>query len=169
MVAELIDGVLYTSPRPASRHALASSRLGVALGSLQLGTPDPGSWWIIDEPELHFGEDVLVPDMAAWRCERMPVYPHAPFFTLPPDWVCEILSPSTENLDRTTKLEVYARERVSHVWLIDPIAKTLEVLSLDASEWRLLAVYGGHERIHAVPFDAITIELAYLWGETPPS
>jgi Uma2 family endonuclease len=169
MVAELIDGVLYTSPRPATRHALAYSRLGLALGPLQERTPDPGSWWIIDEPELHFGEDVLVPDLAAWRCEHMPEYPDASFFTLAPDWVCEILSPSTARLDRTKKRAVYSRERIPYAWFLDPIARTLEVLSLNEAELRTLAVHSGHERVRAVPFEAVEIELARLWGATPAS
>jgi hypothetical protein len=88
MVAELIDGVLYTSPRPATPHALTASVLGISLGGpFHLGQNGPGGWWFVDEPELHFGDDVLVPDLAAWRRERMPAYHKAAFFTLAPDWV----------------------------------------------------------------------------------
>lgn len=167
MIAELIDGVLYTSPRPATRHALAASVLGFTLGGpYHFGQNGPGGWWILFEPELHLGEDVLVPDLAAWRRERMPEYPEASFFALAPDWVCEVLSPSTVRLDRTKKCDVYSRERIPYAWLLDPIAKTMEVLSLNGMGLRTLAVHKGHEHVRAVPFDAIEIELAALWGET---
>jgi Uma2 family endonuclease len=170
MVAELIDGVLYTSPRPGFPHTISGSSLhGELYPPFHRARGGPGGWRIYYEPELHFGSDVLVPDCAGWRRERMPDTPKGSFSTLAPDWLCEILSPSTATLDRTAKLQVYARERVSHVWLIDPLAKTLEVLGLNASGWQILATHGGHERVRAVPFDALEIELAYLWDETPPS
>ncbi len=166
LVAEIIDGELITSPRPASRHALAGSSLGDELVSpFQKARGGPGGWWILNEPELHFGVDVVVPDLAGWRHERMQNFPDVKFFTLAPDWVCEVLSPSTERIDRSKKLGIYARERVAHVWLLDPIDKTLEVFVLQRSEWVLRAVYSGHDKIRAVPFDAIEIELALLWGE----
>ncbi len=117
VVAEIIDGDLYTSPRPASRHALALSALGAELLTpFQHGRGGPGGRWIVDEPELHLRDDVLIPDIAGWRRSRMPEFPDAAYFTLVPDWVCEILSPSTERMDRLRKLAVYARERVGHAW-----------------------------------------------------
>jgi Uma2 family endonuclease len=168
LVAEIIDGELHTSPRPASPHALAASSLGDELISpFQKRRGGPGGWWILIEPELHLQSDVLVPDLAGWRVERMPEYPNTPFFKLAPDWLCEVLSPSTAYLDRTKKLGVYARERVPCVWLIDPINKTLEVLRLDGSTWIVHANYGAHDRIRAIPFDAIEIDLGYLWNKTP--
>lgn len=169
-VAEIIDGVLHTSPRPAFPYLASNAALiGELYSPFHKGRGGPGGWRIYREPELHFGEDVLVPDCAGWRRERMPDNPTGPYVTLAPDWLCEVLSPSTAKLDRTKKLRVYARERVSHVWLIDPIAKTLEVLTLKASKWQTLATHEGHERIRAVPFDAIEIELADLWDERPAS
>ncbi|MYK89894.1 MAG: Uma2 family endonuclease, partial [Acidobacteria bacterium] len=108
-VAEIVDGVLHTNPRPAMPHARASSSLGVKIGGpFDHDAGGPGGWWIIDEPELHLGEDILVPDLAGWRRERMPVYPDAAYCTLAPDWVCEILSPSTRKLDLHGKRPVYA-------------------------------------------------------------
>lgn len=165
-VAEIVGGDLHVSPRPASRHALASSRLGLELGGpFDRGRGGPGGWWILDEPELHFGTDVLVPDLAGWRRERLPEFPDTPAFTLAPDWACEIVSPSTERLDRAKKMPVYARERVGHFWLVNPIARTLEVYRLSDNGWLLLATHEGSARVRAEPFDAVELELAPLWGE----
>src|SRR5688572_5797091 len=143
LVAEIINGELRTLPRPAPKHARASSRLGVRLGGpFDLGEGGPGGWSILDEPELHLGleQDVLVPDLAGWRLERMPKLPETAYFELPPDWVCEVLSPSTEADDRVDKMPIYAREGVRHVWLIDPILQTLEVFVLVAERrWMMAA------------------------------
>jgi Uma2 family endonuclease len=166
LVGEIVAGTLYASPRPAMPHALASSRLGSELGGpFDRGRGGPGGWFIIDEPELHFGEDVLVPDVAGWRRERMPAVPRTAALTLAPDWVCEVLSPSTTSLDRSAKLPVYARERVRHVWLMDPVARTLEVFRLDGEHYTLLVTHAGPVRVRAEPFEAIELELTFLWGE----
>jgi Uma2 family endonuclease len=166
MVAEIIDGELYTWPRPAPRHSESASTLGARLiPAFRFGEGGPGGWWIHDEPELHFGEDVLVPDIAGWRRERLPALPKTAFFSVAPDWVCEVLSPSTARIDRTKKLDIYARERVAHVWLLDPLTRTLEVLRLDGSGWRVHAIHGASDRMRAVPFDAIEIRLTDLWGD----
>jgi Uma2 family endonuclease len=165
MVGEIIDGVLYANPRPASAHARAATALGGDLdGPFNRGKGGPGGWLILFEPELHFDADVLVPDHAGWRRERMPEMPHTAFFILAPDWVSEILSPSTAALDRTEKLPVYARRGVGHVWLIDPLAKTLEVLRLDGSTYRIVGSFHDDARVRAEPFDAVEIELAALWA-----
>lgn len=164
VVGELIAGELYVSPRPASRHALVSSVLGARLvGSFHLGDGDLGGWVILYEPELHFEEDALVPDLAGWRRERMPVLPDAAAFELAPDWVCEVLSPSTSSLDRKIKLPVYAREGVRHVWLVDPKTRTLEVLRLDGKSYTLLGQHEAGARVRAEPFEALELELALLW------
>ncbi len=118
---------------------------------------------ILDEPELHCGNDVLVPDLAGWRRTRMPSAPADAFITLAPDWICEVLSKSTEALDRGTKLRIYAREGIAHAGLVDPLAHTLEVLSLDAGRWTELASYGGESKVSAAPFDAIELDLGALW------
>ncbi len=164
MVAEIVDGSLSTHPRPAMPHALASSSLGVELGSpFQKGRGGPGGWWIIDEPELHPGEDVVVPDLAGWRRERMPEYPDTAFVTLAPDWVCEVLSPSTRDLDRHGKRPVYAREGVSHLWFIDPIARDLEAFELRNGEWVLIATARNDDPVSIPPFEAIAFPLDALW------
>jgi Uma2 family endonuclease len=168
VVGELIDGELHASPRPAAPHTVAASRLGGELtGPFDRGRGGPGGWLLLDEPELHLGEDVLVPDLAGWRRERMPRPPRTAAFTLAPDWVCEVLSPSTVALDRAVKLPVYAREGVRHVWLIDPEARTLEVFRLDGTGYRLLVTHSGPAHVRAEPLEALELELAFLWGEEP--
>jgi Uma2 family endonuclease len=161
-VAEMFDGELYASPRPAVPHSHATSVLGAQVGAA-FHRSGAGGWVILDEPELHFGNDVLVPDLAGWRRTRMPRAPADAFITLAPDWVCEVLSQSTETLDRGQKQRIYAREGVAHAWLIDPLAHTLEVLSLHAGRWTQLARHEGAPRVRAAPFDAIELDLGALW------
>jgi len=173
-VAELIRGTLYVMPRPASVHARASSALTMEIGGpFDRGRGGPGGWIILNnEPELHFPDptapgaiDALVPDLAGWRRERMPTMPHVAAFTLAPDWTCEVLSPSTEKHDREEKMPVYAREGVRHAWLIDPIARVLEVYVLDArGSFSDPAIYRDADIVRAVPFDAIALELSALWA-----
>ena len=106
-----------------------------------------------------------MPDLAGWRRERLQAVPDEPYLTLAPDWVAEILSPSTARLDRVKKLDVYARERVAHIWLLDPGTQILEVLALEEGRWVIHATFGQDERVRAVPFDAIEIDLAQIWSE----
>ena len=171
LVAEIVDGELFTTPRPATPHAYVSSRLTAEIDiPFSRGRGGPGGWWILIEPELHVGEDVVVPDVAGWRHASLPVIPDAAFLTTPPDWVCEVLSPSTERLDRARKLGVYARERVGFVWLINPRPRTLEVLRLAGAGWALVATYADADVVRAPPFEAIALELASLWlPEKPPA
>ncbi len=164
LVAEIIDGTLYTHPRPAPAHTLASSALGHDLGHpFQFGRNGPGGWWILDEPELHFGGDVLVPDLAGWRRERMPELPGTAYFTLAPDWVCEVLSSSTRKVDLHEKRPVYAREGVAHRWLVEPTDRTLEAFELHDGRWLPIASAKGDEPVTIRPFDAITFNLGDLW------
>lgn len=166
LVAEIINGRLVTHPRPRPRHAVTSSSLGDELVSpFAKGRGGPGGWWILDEPELHLGEDVLVPDLAGWRRERMPSLPKAAWFELAPDWICEILSPSTARTDRVEKLPIYANAGVSHTWLIDPDLRILEALENRDGKWLLLAAFENDDRVRIAPFDAIEIELAVLWAD----
>jgi Uma2 family endonuclease len=164
LVAEIIDGELYTSPRPAPRHASASTALAGELhGPFDRGRGGPGGWRILFEPELHLGDDVVVPDVAGWRRERMPTLPETAYFSLAPDWICEVQSPSTAVIDRTKKLRVYAYDGVSHAWMVDPAMKTLETLRLEHGHWTIVATYAGGEPIRAEPFDAIEVDLSSLW------
>ena len=167
VVVEIIGGDLYMSPRPSPRHALAKTVLGAELLlPFHHGQGGPGGWWILFEPELHLGDDVLVPDVAGWRRTRLPVFPDVSYFTLPPDWVCEVLSPATERIDRLRKLAVYAREAVRHAWLVNPTLRSLEGYRLEAGKWVLVQTHGDDEVVRAEPFDAIEIDLLRLWGES---
>jgi Uma2 family endonuclease len=168
LVAELIDGELYTTPRPAIRHANVSSSLGSDLhGWFHRGRGGPGGWWILMEPELDLMGQALVPDISGWRRERLPVLPDTATIDVAPDWVCEVQSPSTARFDRVKKLPIYAKHGVQHVWLIDPAARTLEVLRLENGRWVLAGNYGGDDVVRAEPFEAVEIELAALWIDPP--
>ncbi|MFT3764491.1 MAG: Uma2 family endonuclease [Minicystis sp.] len=172
-VAELIRGTLHLFPRPAPRHARASSAVGGELfGPFDRGRGGPGGWWILDEPELHFPDpevardiEVVVPDVAGWRRERLPELPETAYFALAPDWICEVLSPSTEDTDRNEKMSLYAREGVRHAWLVDPIAKTLEVYTLGPGRvWSKPVLHKGTAPIQIPPFEAVPLDLAALWA-----
>jgi len=166
VVGELVDGVLHTSPRPAAPHAVAASVVGRDVSSAyhrRPGGADPGGWWILAEPQLHLGDDALIPDVGGWRRERLPSIRGVVAFTLAPDWVCEVLSPSTEAWDRATKMFRYARAGVAHLWFVDPIARRLEVYALHDGRWVVLAVHVGDARVRAKPFDAVEIDLGAWW------
>jgi Uma2 family endonuclease len=171
MVAEILDGELHLSPRPARPHTNAASRLGVLIGGpFWLGTGGPGGWVILHEPELHFGPrpDKLVPDLAGWRRERLPDAlggEDAPaHYELAPDWVCEVLSERTRHMDKGSKMRIYAREGVRNLWLVDPRAHTLDVFRLEGDRWLLVDTFAGEQRVRAEPFEAIELELALLWS-----
>jgi Uma2 family endonuclease len=168
MIAEIIGGQLRLHPRPAKPHAAATTALGEELGPpFKRGRGGPGGWIILDEPELHFSADVLVPDIAGWRRERMTaIVADEAYFTMAPDWIVEVLSPSTEKYDRTDKLEIYAREGVPWAWLVEPVNRTLEVLQLgEDRNWILRAAFRDDAVVRAQPFDAIELDLAILWAD----
>ncbi|HUP59709.1 MAG TPA: Uma2 family endonuclease [Thermoanaerobaculia bacterium] len=166
LVAEIVEGELFTSPRPASRHALATTRLGSDLDQ-RFGRDDGGAggWWIVIEPELHLGRDILVPDIAGWRRERMPSFPDVTFFELAPDWICEVVSPFTARLDRIRKLPRYARYDIAYAWIVDPKEKTLEVYRREGAHMLLFSTHEGSTLIRAEPFDAAGLNLGALWIE----
>jgi Uma2 family endonuclease len=166
VIGQIVFGVLHAQPRPTPRHAQAASTLGEELGPpFKRGRGGPGGWIILDEPELHLGPHVLVPDLVGWRRERMPELPvDKPYFELSPDWVCEVLSPSTASLDRGDKLKVYGAFAVRHVWFVDPEARTLEILEHDPKGYRVIEVFSGDTKVRAIPFDAIELELGALWA-----
>jgi Uma2 family endonuclease len=170
-VAELIEGDLIVSPRPASPHARAASTLGATLITAFDGPPGagrPGGWWLLFEPELHFGKNVLVPDMAGWRHERMARVPNVAAFTLAPDWLCEVVSPSTGAIDRGRKMALYAREGVRNMWIVDPITRTIEVYRLEDGRWVVVSAHGGDDPVQAEPFEALVLEPARWWLDVEP-
>jgi Uma2 family endonuclease len=164
VVGELVEGTLFASPRPGAPHVLAASALGGVLhGPFHSGRGGPGGWWILYEPEIHLGSDVLVPDLAGWRRSLLPEIPDAAFFDRAPDWVCEILSPSIARLDLQVKLPVYARSGVSQAWIANPEFRTLEVFRVESLRWTLVSVFSGSDLIRAEPFESVEIDLAQLW------
>jgi Uma2 family endonuclease len=165
LVAEILRGVLHTHPRPTPKHALACTHLGHELvGPFGKGSGGPGGWLILIEPELHLGPEVIVPDLAGWRRERMPALPQTAWFETAPDWVCEILSPGTRRVDLTDKRDIYAEHKVGWLWLLDPDARTLEAFALRDDGWRLLAALSDDAEVRLPPFDAIAFPLGALWA-----
>jgi Uma2 family endonuclease len=166
MIGEILHGQLHTHPRPAPKHARAYSALGGNLGGpLDWGTGGPGGWWILDEPELHLGEDIIVPDLAGWRRERMPELPATAWFELAPDWACEILSPTTARTDRAIKMPLYAHAGAPHLWLVDPDARTLENYRLQNDRhWTLLDTLKEDDPVSQPPFEAVSFPLGSLWA-----
>ncbi len=163
-VAEIVGGKLYINPRPASPQAVAKTRLGSLIGMpFDLGCGGPGGWWILFEPELHLGEDIVVPDITGWQRERMPVFPTGDYCTLAPDWVCEVLSPLTRKLDLVDKRAVYLREAVGFLWLIDPDARSLEAFKLRGTQWELIGTLFDDAQVSLPPFEAISFNLGKLW------
>jgi Uma2 family endonuclease len=164
VVGEIINGYLETHPRPAPKHAVATSSIGAELVSpFQKGRGGPGGWWIIDEPECHLGSHVLVPDLAGWRKQRMPTLPETAWFEIAPDWVCEVLSPSTARLDRMVKMPIYAELGVTYLWLVDPLLQTLEAYQLHDAHWLLIGSYTDDQPVTIAPFAEHTFLLSDLW------
>lgn len=163
-VGEILFGVLWSHPRPRSTHASTTGELHTELNSrFRHGRGGPGGWIILIEPELALSEDILIPDLAAWRRSRMPTLPDAANLELAPDWVCEVLSPSTAKIDRTDKMTIYGREGVKHVWHVDPTARTLEIFRLDGPVYVRVAAHRDEAVVRAEPFDAAELDLALLW------
>ncbi len=164
LTAEIIFGALYTHPKPAPRHATAQNALGHELtGPFQKGRGGPGGWIFMTEPELHLGPHVVAPDIVGWRRERMPHMPEKAYIETPPDWVCEISSPSTESVDRGPKRRIYATYGVGHLWLLNPTVKYLEVYALREGQWMHVETYQDGEQVKAPPFDAVPFAIADLW------
>ena len=132
-VAEVIDGKLSILPRPRTPHAMVISRLGMRIGSrFDIDHSGPGGWWIVDEPELHLGEDILVPDLGGWRRERMPECPNAAYFTRVSDWTCEVLSRSTRKLDLGVKQQAIPERVLVIVGISTPMRGHWRLLSCEA-------------------------------------
>ncbi|MBI3785356.1 MAG: Uma2 family endonuclease [Deltaproteobacteria bacterium] len=166
VVGEIIEGELHVHPRPAPRHALVASRLGALLNTeFDEGMGGQGGWVILDEPEIQLGENILVPDLAGWRCSRLPELPEKGPFVIEPDWVCKVRSPSTANDDRLRKLPIYADHGIGYVWLVDPMVRTIEVLKLSDGKWTLIAKHGDEDHVHAEPFEAAELPLSRLWDK----
>ena len=168
-IGEIINGELIVSPRPGLPHTRSASGLGVLVGGpFGFGIGGPGGWVIFDEPRLKLGAEIRVPDLTGWRRERWMDLPRKGPIPLIPDWICEVLSPRTEQEDRTTKRDLYAQHKVRHLWLLDPEARTLEVYRLEERGWLLVSSHAGDVSVRAEPFDAVAIDLSLLWGPHRP-
>ncbi len=168
MVEEFVGGESFRSPSRRVLQALAASVLGAELGAtFHRHRKGPGGWWILDQPEIHLGRDVLVPDIAGWRSEKLPASLESDAVDLPPEWVCEVVTPVTARLDRKFKLPAYARCGVEHLWLVDPAQRSLDVMLQTGGRWILVESFTDRDRVRSKPFDAMEIELEHLWGLTP--
>ncbi len=166
VVGETIGDRLLTHPLSAPRHSRTASALGFRIGgAYELGECGPGAWWILDKPEIHIGEDVLVPDLAGWRRERMPQLPRGAWFESAPDWCCEVLSPSTARVDRVEKMPLYASWGVGHLWLIEPELRTLEVFALQQRHWTLVVTHDGNATVSPPPFGNVGLVLNSMWAD----
>lgn len=164
LVAEIVNGELYTQARPAAPHANACTELAAwARWQFKRGHGGRAGWWILTEPELHFATDVCVPDIAGWRKERLPSMPRDAYFTLAPDWICEVLSASTESFDRKQKMTVYAREGIRHAWLLNPLERYLEAFELSGGRWMRAGIYANEDCARIAPFEDVELDLAELW------
>jgi Uma2 family endonuclease len=170
VVAELIGGELHTSPRPRPAHSRSITRLSSRLTrSFEFGEDGPGGWIFLIEPEIHFRGDVVVPDLAGWRVERMHETPRSAYIDLPPDWICEVLSPSNAGRDRTIKMPAYARHGVAYAWIIDVNDRTLEVFRLENGRWSTIATYQGEESVSAEPFESLVLHPDDIYGPASPA
>ncbi len=167
VVGEILAGELHVSPRPSSRHAVSTSQLTAELITRfrprRGGDDPPTGWHILVEPELHLGDDVVVPDLAGWRAEQMPTVPDVAFFEQAPNWICEVLSPSTQRIDRMKKMPIYARAAVGYVWLVEPRDKRLDVFALHERSWTLALSAGDDDVVRAAPFEEFGLDLSLLW------
>lgn len=137
-------------------------------GPFDRGRGGPGGWRIVHEPELHLGRDIVVPDLAGWRRDRLPSLPTDAYFRVPSDWIGEVVLPSAAALDRIKKLGMYAREKVAHAWLIEPLAQLVEVLRLESGRWSIVATHAATETVRLEPFTELERDLTLLWDESPP-
>jgi Uma2 family endonuclease len=170
LVGEILDGELIVTPRPSPRHARAEGRILADLdGPFDRGRGGPGGWWFLPEPELRLDAHVLVPEVAGWRRERMPEIPDTAGISVVPDWVCEVLSPSTAKVDRTRKLRLYSAHGVDHLWLVDPVSRVLEVYRRQATTWVVAGMYTDDARACIEPFAAVELDLSAWWLPPPSS
>jgi Uma2 family endonuclease len=165
---EIVDGELWVTPRPRVRHAKTHSRLLAKLSSsFDPGGTGPGGWVILLEPELLFGRNILIPDIGGWQRGRFPEDPDAVSIEVVPDWVCEILSPTTSRFDRQLKMRVYAEQGVPNAWLVDPLAQTIESYELISGRYTLESVHGGDAKARIPPFSEIELDLPVFWDGPP--
>lgn len=167
VVGELIEGVLHSFPRPRARHARAASVIGSDInGPFERARGGPGGWWILDEPGIALPDldvEEIVPDVAGWRRERLPALPDGPIH-IAPDWVCEVLSPTTRAHDLKKKRPLYARAAVTWMWIVDVDGRTLTASRRHDGRWLEIGTWSDNDVTRLEPFDAIELRLVDLWG-----
>jgi Uma2 family endonuclease len=163
-IAEIIDGELIVRRVPPPIESAAATALSAEIGvAYRFGRGKPGGWVLLNKPEVHLAEHVLVPDLAAWRQDRLMPLPETPYVKITPDWVCEVLSPETAGNDRGRKPWIYAEAGVGHLWLLDPRVRLLETFALADGKWKLLETFTDTDEVSAPPFDAVSFSLDVLW------
>jgi Uma2 family endonuclease len=162
---EIIDGELYVQPRPRAAHANVEGGIVEDLrGPYHRGLGGPGGWWILPEPGIEApGSPEFSPDVAGWRRERMPKLPEGAPIRVVPDWICEVLSPTTRGYDQVTKRRFYPRIGVEWLWYVDVEARSVTVSRLAGEKWIEVAVHGDDEKVRLEPFASVEIELASWW------
>ncbi|MCY1060669.1 Uma2 family endonuclease [Nannocystis sp. SCPEA4] len=168
---EIFDGEIHTQPSPLPGHGRAQLALGRYVGGPFDGdTQDPDGWWILQEIDVRFdGHNVVRPDVVGWRRARLPDPWGMRPIDVVPDWICEVLSPSTEKVDRVRKQHLYARHGVPYYWLVDPAERVLEAFVLDGAQWRIAGTYDDTALARIPPFDAIELPVGRLFPPLPPS
>jgi Uma2 family endonuclease len=166
---EVVDGTLVEKEAASARHGGAQTRLSRALGPYDRrpGGKWPGGWWFASEVEVQFEEtEVLRPDVAGWRRDRLAALPSEVPITVRPDWICEILSKNRRN-DLVKKKRVYHRHHVGHYWIIDPVDETLAVYRWHNDGYVEVIIAERTETVRAEPFDAIELRIGVLFGDDP--
>jgi len=172
--AEVIGGIMVFPPSPLPRHGRAQRVVGHVIGGAfddDDGRGGPGGWWILPEVDVQLGpHDIVKPDVAGWRRERLPDPWDVRPIGVVPDWICEVLSPSNVADDRVRKRQLYARFGVAFYWLLDPLARTLEALRLDAASgvWIEIGSYDDASVARVNPFEAIELEVGRFFPPAPP-
>ncbi len=167
VVGELLYGSLVTHPRPMLAHAKAQISLAYELeGPFHRGKGGPGGWIFLAEPQLRLGSHIAVPDIAGWRSERLVPFPKNASVDIAPDWICEILSDSTERYDRSEKRRIYGEQGVQYLWLLDPRSRVLECFTLVSKHWMLTHTFNISSPVSAPPFSEISFDLEPIF---PPN
>jgi Uma2 family endonuclease len=164
LIGEIIDGALYTRSRPSPAHQFAAGDVHIDLGlAFGRGRGGPGGWWILPDPALALPDSPhVVPDVAGWRRDRMPAMPGGPISVVP-DWVCEVLSPTTRRDDVLIKIPKYARAGVLHAWLVDIETRVVTAHRLQAGLWLAIGTFSAETEARIEPFDIVPLNVAQWW------
>jgi Uma2 family endonuclease len=168
-VWEVLGGSLEAQPRPRPAHSRAQARVaGELSGPFDQGRGGPGGWWLLIEPDVEFEvHEIVVPDVAGWRRERMSVLPAERPIRTRPDWTCEVLSPSNRRRDRGRKADLYLRAGVPHYWIVDPDERMLEAFEAKAGAWVRLGAWSDGDTLRIPPFEAIELDVGGLFTPLP--